>query len=191
MLVNLTERVDREAQDQPQQNHQHAGQDGQGGRDNHNNQPRNTQLTKLKFPKFDGGDINSWLLKCETYFEFDHTAEEEKVRMTSIHLDDKTYQWHQAMVRHAHGRLPPWNDYASLLQDTFGEPFESPMGDFTHLRQIGSLREFHSSWDLCTAKLDLAEDYLLDAYLAALKPEIGGFVRMLNPRNVYDARRFA
>ena len=63
--------------------------------------------------------------------------------------------------------------------------------DFTRIRQTGSLEDFHFAWDLLTAKVDLCEDYMVDIYLRALKPEIERPVRMFNPSNIIDAQRLA
>ena len=169
-IIQLTNRVDTMHRDllairQPGENQQGYGY----GR------PRQPQLSKMEFPRYEEGqDILSWLLKCESFFLVDRTAEENKVRVASIHLDEKTYQWHRSLEKKLCGRLPLWEEYAVLLQDTFGPPFETPMGDFTHLRQTGSLSEFHAEWDVVTARLDLQEDYLVDAYISALKLEIQG-----------------
>ena len=53
------------------------------------------------------------------------------------------------------------------------------------------LEDFHFAWDLLTAKVDLCEDYMVDIYLRALKPEIERPVRMFNPSNIIDAQRLA
>ena len=63
--------------------------------------------------------------------------------------------------------------------------------DFTHIRQTSSLEDFHFAWDLLTAKVDLSEDYMVDIYLRALKPEIKRLMRLFNPCNLIDAQRLA
>ena len=63
--------------------------------------------------------------------------------------------------------------------------------DFTHIRQTGSLEDFHFTWDLLTAQVDLSEDYMVDVYLSALKSEIERVVRIFNPMTLTEARRLA
>ena len=63
--------------------------------------------------------------------------------------------------------------------------------DFTHIRQTGSLEDFHFTWDLLTAQVDLSEDYMVDVYLFALKSEIERVVRIFNPKTLTEARRLA
>ena len=41
--------------------------------------------------------------------------------------------------------------------------------DFTYIRQTDSLEDFHFTWDLLTAQVDLSEDYMVDVYLSDLK----------------------
>lgn len=112
-ILNLTNRLEQEHVEQPRRL-------GQGNGQGNPPLPRHTQFTKLEFPKYEGGDILAWLLCCESFFQFDNTPEENKVRMASIHLDNKSFQWHQALVRRTRGRLPLWEEYAVMLQDTFG-----------------------------------------------------------------------
>ena len=63
--------------------------------------------------------------------------------------------------------------------------------DFTYIRQTGSLEDFHFTWDLLTAQVDLSEDYMVDVYLSALKSEIERVVRIFNPMTLTEARRLA
>ncbi|KAK4253839.1 hypothetical protein QN277_010462 [Acacia crassicarpa] len=179
-----------------------AGQHGPRNHDYHQERYQNhrqgqpqyrkpTQFTKMEFPKYVGDDILTWLLKCERFFELDDTPEESKVKMASLHLDDKTFQWHRALERRLRNRLPSWDEYAVLFQDNFGPAFENPMSDLTHLRQIGSLIDYNAEFDFIAAKLDIAEYYLVGAYVSALKPELAGLVQMFNPKTLTEARQLA
>ena len=148
-------------------------------------------FTKYEFPRFDTKDIPFWLWKCERYFSIAETPKEDKVKMASIHLDERTFLWHWAMERRWQGCLPQWEEYAVLLQDRFGPSFESPISKIIRLQQTGLLTDFNSEWDLCMAKINLPEEYLVDAYMSALKPELEKHVRMFKPRNLLHARRLA
>lgn len=65
------------------------------------------------------------------------------------------------------------------------------MTDLTHLRQTASLAEFNVRFDSIAAKLNLPEDYLVDAYIGALRDEIADSVRLFNLRTLLEARRLA
>ncbi|KAK4253307.1 hypothetical protein QN277_010630 [Acacia crassicarpa] len=168
--------------------HQERYQDRRQGQPQYH---KPTQFTKMEFPRYSGDDILTWLLKCERFFELDDTPEESKVKMASLNLDDKTFQWHRALERRLRNRLPSWDEYAVLLQDNFGPAFENPMSDLTHLPQTGSLIDYNAEFDFIAAKLDIAEDYLVGAYVSALKPELAGPVQMFKPRTLTKARQLA
>ena len=82
-------------------------------------------FTKHEFPIFNPKDIPFWLWKCERYFNIAETPKENKVKMASIHFDEKTFLWHRAMDRRWRGCFPQWEEYIVLLQDRFKTSFES------------------------------------------------------------------
>ena len=57
-----------------------------------------TRLVKMEFPKFQCEDIESWILKCDSYFALDNTPEDRKITMASIQLDEMAYLWHSALM---------------------------------------------------------------------------------------------
>ena len=150
------------------------------------------QSTFMEFPQFDGQDILSWLFWCDRFFEIHQTPEEQKVKLASTYLDNKTfYQWHCSLKRRLHGCLPIWEEYIGMLKDYVGTPLKTPMEDLIYLRQTGDLASFNADFDLITAKLNLPEDYLVAAYVSALKQELKRHVYFFNPSNMYQARLFA
>ncbi|KAF2314750.1 hypothetical protein GH714_033439 [Hevea brasiliensis] len=55
--------------------------------------------TKLEFPRFDGNDLETWLLKTEYNFEIMDVFPENKVKLTALHLEGKAILWHQGYVK--------------------------------------------------------------------------------------------
>ncbi|XP_028791570.1 uncharacterized protein LOC114747408 [Neltuma alba] len=158
---------------------------------NNNGRSRATQFTKMEFPRFSRTDVVAWILKCERFFELDETAADAKVKIASLHLDDRAFQWHIACEKQWAGNPPSWEEYVALLKDCFGPAYESPIGDLLRLRHKGTLADFNEEFDLVSAKVGFNETQLVDAYLNLIKEEIAGPVRMFKPKSMREAKSLA
>ncbi|KAM3327999.1 hypothetical protein P3S68_033461 [Capsicum galapagoense] len=77
--------------------------------------------SKLDFPRFSGEDVCSWLFRLEQFFEFEEIAVDQKLGMTTIHLEGEAIQWHQSFMRYRQYIQPPsWNEYVVTLVKRFG-----------------------------------------------------------------------
>ncbi|XP_054814737.1 uncharacterized protein LOC129315194 [Prosopis cineraria] len=150
---------------------------------------RPMQFTKMEFPKFTREDVLGWILKCERYFELDETPEETKIKMASMHLDPRAFQWHQAYEKSCEGIWPTWEEYIEEVKDRFGPVHETPMSDLARLKRRGVLAEYHDEFDMLACKLRLPEEYLVDMYLSGLREEYEGPVHLFKPRTLREARK--
>ena len=48
-----------------------------------------SQVTKLKFPRYAGDDPTEWFNRASQFFEYQKTANEQKVVLASFHLEGK------------------------------------------------------------------------------------------------------
>lgn len=80
---------------------------------------------RMEFPRYDGKNIHSWILKCERYFRLENTPEEVKVDTTAVNLDDDSFEWQLAVECRWGEDRPTWPEYAELLRKTFGPPTRS------------------------------------------------------------------
>ncbi|KAL1191912.1 hypothetical protein V5N11_032256 [Cardamine amara subsp. amara] len=87
-----------------------------------------TRLAKLDFPRFNGDKIKEWLFKVEQFFVIDHTPDDLKVGIASIHFDDVAATWHQSIMEFDMGStvLSDWKTYKMLLQERFDEVLDDP-----------------------------------------------------------------
>lgn len=53
----------------------------------HHNYTRMMRLAKIDFLRFDGEKVDDWLSLAEEFFVIDHTPEESKVAIASLHFD--------------------------------------------------------------------------------------------------------
>lgn len=58
-----------------------------------------TRLTKIEFPKFEGSDLNSWMYKCNQFFDLDNVNDTQKVKLVAIHLEGRALLWHQNYIK--------------------------------------------------------------------------------------------
>jgi hypothetical protein len=82
------------ADDQANHASSSKNQSGKSGRpDSGNPFPK---VAKLNFSKFDGSeDPTSWVCWAEQFFEFQGTAEEDKVALAAYHLEGEAQLWYQ------------------------------------------------------------------------------------------------
>ncbi|KAJ0578410.1 putative nucleotidyltransferase, Ribonuclease H [Helianthus annuus] len=147
------------------------------------------RIGKIDFPKFDGNEVDGWIYKCEHFFNIDETPENFKVRYAAIHLEGKAVKWHQSFLKTKTVPISEilWKDYSEAIVARFSTIlFEDAMGTLTSMQQTGSLEEFCDEFDACLLRVSIPEPYAVSIFLKAVKPEIGGPVRMFQPKNMKE-----
>ncbi|MCI39011.1 hypothetical protein A2U01_0060240 [Trifolium medium] len=54
---------------------------------------------KLDFPRFDGKDVLNWIFKAEQFFDYHNTPDEDRLIISSVHLDQDVVPWFQMIQR--------------------------------------------------------------------------------------------
>ena len=94
---------------------------------------------KLDFPKFFGEDSESWICKSEKFFELNTIDENQKLRLASLHLEDKAMTWYRWYEK-SH-TLRTWQEFSRVLLMRFGSnAYEDPVVQLTKLKQWGSMK---------------------------------------------------
>ncbi|KAL5575959.1 hypothetical protein UlMin_017658 [Ulmus minor] len=109
-----------------------------------------SKMAKLEFPKYSGADPTEWFNRVAQFFEFQGTADNQKVSLASFHLEGEANQWWQ-WLRHAYqeeDRLVTWELFEEELWARFGptecEDFDKAL---SKVRQIGSLRDYQKEFE--------------------------------------------
>ncbi|XP_071704201.1 uncharacterized protein [Rutidosis leptorrhynchoides] len=157
-----------------------------GGEGTGRNASHYTRSTKLEFPKFNGDDVRGWLYKSQQFFSVDRIEEDEKVRISSIHLQDKALNWHQNYVR-IHGEDIDWTTYAEAIQKRFGSVIDDPLSELKNLKQTGTVQSYYGEFERLINKLEVNEKYAISLFLGGLQKEIELAVRMFKPKTLEDA----
>ncbi|KAL8151593.1 hypothetical protein V2J09_021401 [Rumex salicifolius] len=112
------------------------------------------------------------------------TPDELKVQLASMHFEDVTTSWLQALVLSAPQSVLDWRRYCVLLIERFGEVLDDPMADLKNLQETDSILEYHEKFELIRTRLRLPEEYLVSAYHAGLHTETQMHVQMFQPSSV-------
>jgi hypothetical protein len=151
---------------------------------------RNNRLSKVDFPRFHGEDVEGWNCKVEHFFSIDETPEHLKIRYAVVHFDGAALQWHQWFVKSRGGSISrmTWKEYVEFVTTRFADVLSvDAMGTLAALRQTGLLKDFCQEFDLWLNKVSIPEEYSISLFLRAIKPEIGGPVRLLRPKSLPEA----
>lgn len=150
-----------------------------------------TRLTKLDFPRFSGVKMKEWFSKVEQFFLMDHTPDEFKVGLASMHFDDLAATWHQSMAESEmeENFLIDWPAYKLLLQERFEELQDDPMAEFKQLQETDGIVEYHGRFELIKTRLKLSEEYLVSTYLTELHVDTQMHVCMFQPTTVRQLGR--
>ncbi|KAK9715846.1 hypothetical protein RND81_06G193500 [Saponaria officinalis] len=142
----------------------------------------------IKFPIFNGEDVDSWMFKCEQFFSVTEIAANMKVTYASMHLESKALAWHQAFVKgRAVGEPLQSEEYSRAIKARFGDTSEDPMSELLSLKQTESVQAYHDAFNILLSKFDLQSTYALSCFLSGLDEKISVMVRMLKPQTIQEA----
>ena len=92
-----------------------------------------SRTIKLKFPRFFGEDLASWVYKANQYFRYYNTPIREKLRLASFQMEGEALIWFQKGEET--GVLHDWDSLIQALHVRFGTTaYDDPMETLTRLR---------------------------------------------------------
>ncbi|XP_058217468.1 uncharacterized protein LOC131328550 [Rhododendron vialii] len=160
---------------------------------NPNQHPGHVRLFQLKldFPKFFGDDPEAWIYKCEKFFELNAIEETQKLRLASLHMEDKAMHWYRWFEK-SH-TLRTWREFSRVLLLRFGDNvFDDATGQLTKLKQWTSVKLYQEKFEeLANKTTGLSEEFFISCFVSGLKDEIKGGVQMFQPRTISQAMGLA
>lgn len=146
---------------------------------------------KLDFPKFFGEDPEAWVYKCEKFFELNAVDETQKLRLASLHMEDKAMHWYRWFEK-SH-TVCNWREFSRVLLLRFGDnAFEDALGQLTKLKQWASVKSYQEKFEeLANKTTGLTEEFFISCFVSGLKEEIKGGVQMFQPRSISQAMGLA
>ncbi|KAA8523272.1 hypothetical protein F0562_009695 [Nyssa sinensis] len=131
------------------------------------------KLTKLEFPRYQGGDDpTSWICRVEQFFEFQQIEPEERVSLAAYHLEGDAQLWYQLLKEE--GEVITWALLKEGLHARFGPTeFEDFFGDLTKLWQSSTMREYQTQFKKLLARaVKLTTTQQVGCFTSGLKEAI-------------------
>jgi hypothetical protein len=147
-----------------------------------------SNFTKLEFSRYLGNDPNVWLNWVVQYFDYKQTLEEQKVSLTTFHLESEANQWWQWVQKLCKEEPVPitWEAFERELLIRFGPLEVEDYGKaLTKIQQAKTLREYQQEFESLANRVEgWRQKALVEAFLGGLKPDIVYAVRMFKPKTL-------
>ncbi|GFS31842.1 hypothetical protein Acr_00g0019490 [Actinidia rufa] len=130
---------------------------------NHNNHPFRSMT--INIPHFDGTNVSSWVFKLEQFFQFYNIPEDQRLMISSFHLEGPALSWFKWM--HSNGFIDSWKGFLKAINLRFGPSlYEDHRSALSKLQQTTSIATYQTQFeDFSTKAMALAriqEDKLND-----------------------------
>lgn len=163
---------------------------GRVGRDSNRTESGGSfpKVSKLNFPKYDGTeDPTSWVCRVEQFFEFQNTAEEDKVGLAAYHLEGEARLWYQHFKETE--EAASWENVKDGLHVRYGPTqFDDFFGDLTKLPQTGTVREYQGQYERLLSRAGrLSVVQQVGGFISGLKENIRPEVQASRPTSLIVA----
>ncbi|KAK6137448.1 hypothetical protein DH2020_028805 [Rehmannia glutinosa] len=144
-------------------------------------------IPKLDFPRFDGTNPRSWILKCSGYFKLiPNIPDSQKVTLASMHFEGKAAQWYQSFCMKQVEWT--WQQFVEVISARFEELKEVKIiAEFNKLKHTGSYNDYVDKFEELKACMllmnngDYSEEYFVASFISGLSEELQSFVNMFEP----------
>ncbi|MCH79797.1 Ty3/gypsy retrotransposon protein, partial [Trifolium medium] len=142
---------------------------------------------KLDFPRFDGKDVLNWIFKAEQFFDYHNTPDEDRLMISSVHLDHDVVPWFQ-MIQRSHP-FRSWQEFTRALEMDFGpSAYDCPRAALFKLNQTNSVAEYYKEFNaLANRVYGISNEAFLDCFLSGLNGDIRRDVIALEPASLPKA----
>ncbi|XP_077250240.1 uncharacterized protein LOC143889774 [Tasmannia lanceolata] len=149
--------------------------------------PVSMRPMRLDVPKFDGTDAAGWIFKAEQFFAFHNTPNDQRLLISSFHMEGHALSWFQWM--YSNGFLKTWNGFLEALSARFGpSPYEDYKGALSKLLQTTTVLAYQAPFENLAHKVTgLSESFLLSFFISGLKPEIKRDLLIAKPQSLLQA----
>ncbi|WVZ08472.1 hypothetical protein V8G54_021818 [Vigna mungo] len=178
-------------------NHHGGGSEGCNSSVNENREKGDTGgiphnwRKRVELPSFEGGDPHIWINRVERFFDVQTVAEEDKVELAYISMEGSASYWFKYWREKTKNRT--WMGLKAGLINRFGGGFRGTVYEqMATLRQDGTLEEFVRSFEILLGQTQgLSEELIMGFFLAGLREDIKGQVRIQDPPDLMGAIRVA
>ncbi|XP_077236970.1 uncharacterized protein LOC143878581 isoform X1 [Tasmannia lanceolata] len=87
------------------------------------NQQHHNKFIRMDVPKFDGSDPIGWIFKVEQFFNYYSTSDEQRLLISSFHLEGPALSWYQWAK--SNNLINSWKGFLDAIQPRFGRSLYS------------------------------------------------------------------
>ena len=158
-----------------------------------NNYSAPTKHSRVEFPKFDGTNFRGWAYRCRQFFVVDATPMEQRVRLTSIHLEDKALKWHLNFMKNRREEDLSWDDYFKQMEIRFTDVhYANPMVQLKQLQQgTKKVEDYIDEFDELLSEVDIADDVAMSCFLGGLRSDIQAAVEAFKTESLASMMQMA
>ncbi|CAA0833666.1 Unknown protein, partial [Striga hermonthica] len=150
-------------------------------------------LPKIDFPRFDGSQPRSWILKCNGYFKLiPNVPDQQKVVLAAMHFEGRAAQWYQNFI--SKQEELGWSQFVDIISARFEDLKEAKIiAEFNKLRQNGSYEDYVDRFEELRACMLLmnhggySEEYFVASFISGLPEEAQALITMFEPPSLPQA----
>ncbi|XP_042483730.1 uncharacterized protein LOC122064089 isoform X2 [Macadamia integrifolia] len=126
---------------------------------------------RLDVPRFDGTDVVGWIFKATQFFEYHQTPQDQRILISSFHMEGPALSWFQWMHSNLIVSLP---QFLQALKLRYGPSiYEDPKGKLAKLRQVTTVATYQAQFEEISTQIHgLSKDFLISFFISDLKPEL-------------------
>jgi len=182
-MVTNCERVVKETHDENKRNVSHDYIDSNVGLMIHH-------VPKIEMRKFDGKDLETWILQMEQFFDILNVKNTQKVRIATLYLEPNQFVWYRWLCFLK--QIFTWAIFTEEIiahyEDTKSNTFFSQL---INLKQKGSMMEHIEEFQKLNIRInDILEKQRIDVFIGTLKDNIQHEVHLWEPDSLEKAFRW-
>ncbi|KAH6809268.1 hypothetical protein C2S51_027051 [Perilla frutescens var. frutescens] len=149
-------------------------------------------IPKIEFPRFDGTQPRSWILKCNQYFQLvDNVPDSHRMILASLHFDGKADQWFQNYCHKFKGYS--WAQFLDVVSARFEELREAKIiMEFNKFKHQGSYDDYVKRFEelkACMMMLnhsEYSESYFVASFVSGLSEDLQAAISLFNPQTLHQ-----
>jgi len=133
----------------------------------------------------------AWIFKAEQFFDYYGTADEDRLTIAAIHMEEDVVPWFQMIQRS--NPFMSWTALTTALETEFvPSPFDCPQAALFKLQQKGSVSEYYLRFmSLANRSGSLPQEALLNCFVSGLHTELQRDVIAQSPPSLLRVVAFA
>ncbi|KAJ7942660.1 Retrotransposon gag protein [Quillaja saponaria] len=128
------------------------------------------RISQVEFPRFDGNNFKSWLYQALQFFRVDHTPEQLKLELASMHFSGRALEWHQFFLDERGTEGLTWEEYLQEMTIRFQRGvLAKPIIALKNLKQVSTVEEYNDEFEFLKNQCVIPKELLLDHYLGGVE----------------------